>query len=127
MPKKMINMNLTYTTDQSDERFIVFNLDGKILSKDDSKSITEEIDENIELGNINIILHLDQLDYINSTGLNFIISSFTKMRNAGGELVICAVSQKVSDLLVITKLNTIFTSFETLEEAKESFSNQISK
>ncbi len=120
-------MNLTYTTDQSDERFIVFNLDGKILSKDDSKSITEEIDENIELGNINIILHLDQLDYINSTGLNFIISSFTKMRNAGGELVICAVSQKVSDLLVITKLNTIFTSFETLEEAKESFSNQISK
>ncbi|MDA9261811.1 STAS domain-containing protein [Flavobacteriales bacterium] len=115
-------MNLTYTTSQTKEGIIIFNLSGKILSKEDSEEISNGIDENIEKENFNIILNLEELDYINSTGLNFIISSFTKMRNAGGELVISSVSQKVEDLLVITKLNTIFTSFKSLTEAKESFS-----
>jgi anti-sigma B factor antagonist len=115
-------MNLTYTKDNSEAGILIFNLSGKILSKEDSEAISNEIDENIEKENINIILHLEELDYINSTGLNFIISSFTKMRNSGGELVISSVSQKVEELLVITKLNTIFTSFKTLEEAKKSFS-----
>lgn len=122
MLKKTTNMNLTYTTDNSRKGIHIFNLNGKILSKEDSEAISNEIDENIEKGNINVILHLENLDYINSTGLNFIISSFTKMRNAGGELVISSVSQKVEDLLVITKLNTIFTAFKTLSEAKDSFS-----
>lgn len=114
-------MNLTYTTDISEDGIIIFNVKGKILSKEDSVEISQEVDENIEKENFNIILNLEELEYINSTGLNFIISSFTKMRNAGGELVISAVSKKVEDLLVITKLNTIFTSFKTLTEAKESF------
>jgi len=122
MLKKTINMNLIYTIDNSEQGIIIFNLSGKILSKEDSESISNEIDENIEKGNIHVILHLKELDYINSTGLNFIISSFTKMRNEGGELVISSVSQKVEDLLVITKLNTIFTAFKTLSEAKDSFS-----
>jgi len=122
MLKKTTNMNLTYTTSQTKEGIIIFNLSGKILSKEDSEEISNGIDENIEKENFNIILNLEELDYINSTGLNFIISSFTKMRNAGGELVISSVSQKVEDLLVITKLNTIFTSFKSLTEAKESFS-----
>lgn len=127
MLKKTINMNLTHTTNNSEEGLIIFDLEGKILSVDDSELLTKEIEENIEKKNIHVILNLEKLDYINSTGLNFIISSFTKIRNAGGELVICSVSQKVEDLLVITKLNTIFTSFKTLEEAKDSFSKLISK
>ena len=120
-------MNLSHTTNNSEEGLIIFDLEGKILSVDDSELLTKEIEENIEKKNIHVILNLEKLDYINSTGLNFIISSFTKIRNAGGELVICSVSQKVEDLLVITKLNTIFTSFKTLEEAKDSFSKLISK
>ena len=122
MLKKTTNMNLTYTTTQTEEGIVIFNLSGKILTKEDSEEVTNEIDENIENENFNVILNLEELDYINSTGLNFIISSFTKMRNAGGELVISSVSQKVEDLLVITKLNTIFTSFKSLPEAKDSFS-----
>ena len=112
MLKKTINMNLTYSIDNSEQGILIFNLSGKILSKEDSELISNEIDENIEKGNIHVIFHLKELDYINSTGLNFIISSFTKMRNEGGELVISSVSQKVEDLLVITKLNTIFTAFK---------------
>lgn len=118
-------MNLTYTTELTENGILIVNLSGQILSKEDSEEIAQELDNNIDKGTTNVILNLEKLEYINSTGLNFIISSFTKMRNAGGELVISSVSQKVKDLLVITKLNTIFTSFDTLKEAKESFSKQI--
>ena len=118
-------MNLTYSTNYTENGILIVNLSGRILSKDDSEDIAEELTQNIDKGNIYVIMNLAELEYINSTGLNFIISSFTKMRNAGGELVISSVSQKVQDLLVITKLNTIFTSFDTLQEAKDSFSKQI--
>ena len=114
-------MNLTYRKNNLDNSIVQIDLDGKILTTLDTEDLLIEITEIIESGRTEFIFNLRKLNYINSTGLNFIISMFTKARNAGGELVICEVSEKVQDLLVITKLNTIFTSFETLEEAKNNF------
>ncbi|MEN8929207.1 MAG: STAS domain-containing protein, partial [Flavobacteriales bacterium] len=122
MHKKTINMNLTYTTNSSEEDAVVFNLSGTILTKEDSEKIAAELDANIEKGRNHIVFNLKEIEYMNSTGLNFVISSFTKTRNTGGELVISSVSKKVEDLLVITKLNTIFSTFATVEEAQNSFS-----
>ncbi|MEN8929307.1 MAG: STAS domain-containing protein [Flavobacteriales bacterium] len=115
-------MNLTYTTNSSEEDEVVFNLSGTILTKEDSEKIAAELDANIEKGRNHIVFNLKEIEYMNSTGLNFVISSFTKTRNTGGELVISSVSKKVEDLLVITKLNTVFSTFATVEEAQNSFS-----
>ena len=113
----MTNTNLTYRKLPNENSIAIFELEGEILASTDSEELAKEISTLIEAEKIQIIFSLEKLNYINSTGLNFIISTFTKLRNAGGELVICQVSQKVEDLLVITKLNTIFTSFKTLDEA----------
>mgnify|MGYP000135563253 CR=1 FL=1 len=114
-------MNLSYQKSKLDSGIILFELEGKILTTTDSEELAQEIATCIEKNEIRFIFKLKNLEYINSTGLNFIISSFTKARNAGGELVICEVSEKVQDLLVITKLNTILTSFKTLDEAIQNF------
>jgi anti-sigma B factor antagonist len=58
---------------------------------------------------------------MNSTGLGNLIGGLTTVRNAGGELKLAKVAQKIQSLLVITKLVTIFESYETVEEAIKSF------
>lgn len=113
-------MNLTYHKEITPSGIVVFDLSGQILSADDSKKAQEAVFECVEKKQLKLIFNLQDLMYINSTGLNFIISSFTKLRNAGGELVICCLSKKVEDLLIITKLNTIFSAYKTIEDAIES-------
>lgn len=117
-------MNLTYHKETSNSAFSIFHLEGKILTTEDTADAIADIEEGMEKNELFVIFNLENLEYINSTGLNFIISTFTKLRNAGGELIICCVSQKVEDLLVITKLNTIFTICESLEEAEENFAEK---
>ena len=114
-------MNLNFQKEISDSGIVIFELSGQILSNDDSSNIHKEVIECIEKEKLKIVFEMKELEYINSTGLNFIISSFTKLRNAGGELTICCISKKVEELLIITKLNTIFSTYETLEKALESF------
>ena len=54
---------------------------------------------------------------MNSSGLNVLIQLLTKTRNNGGESVIFNVNKKITELLIITKLNTLFKIAETEEEA----------
>jgi len=68
-------------------------------------------------------LKLKELSYINSTGINVLINLLTKARNAGGELAICNINESIKKLLIISKLNTIFNSFESENEALETLLN----
>jgi len=56
---------------------------------------------------------------MNSTGLSILINLFTQTRNRGGELVITNIPEKINNLLVITKLNSIFNIEDTVEDAKK--------
>ena len=64
-----------------------------------------------------IIIDLEKLEYINSSGLNVILNIFTRIRNANGELVICHVNEKLQKLLVITKLHDIIKQTNSRKEA----------
>ena len=59
---------------------------------------------------------------MNSSGLGILIGGLTTMRNNGGDLKLAAPAEKVQNLLIVTKLITIFESFDTAEEAVASFS-----
>jgi anti-sigma B factor antagonist len=58
---------------------------------------------------------------MNSSGLGILIGGLTTMRNNGGDLKLIHIPDRIQSLLMITKLLTVFESFDSLEKAKESF------
>ena len=102
----------------------VITLSGKLLGKEQSEALSNAMDTSISDGNSNFVMDLEKLSYMNSTGLNILISFLTKARNAGGELIITNVPSTINKLLIITKLNNVFHVEETLELAIEAMNSQ---
>lgn len=97
--------------------FPVFTLMGELIDRGQAKELTEEIDKHISEGRVKFVFDLEKLKYINSSGLGVIITLFTRARKNEGEIVICCVNKKVKELLLITKLNSVFTVTKTVESA----------
>ena len=96
-------------------------LQGKGLSEEDFLPLLELTSEQFNTHSPNVILNLENLDLINSIGLNSFIKIFTKSRNSGGDLYIVNISDKINQVLLLTKLNTVLNIATSLEEAKENF------
>ncbi len=92
-------------------------LSGELIDKNQAAGLIKEMDELLELDKNKLIIDLSDLKYMNSSGLNVLIQLLTKTRTSGGDSVICRVSKKVNDLLIITKLNTLFKVADTKEDA----------
>lgn len=96
---------------------VVCSLHGELIDKNQANTFVEETDKLIASGKLKVVLDLGDLKYINSSGLNVLINMLTRARKNGGETIIANVSPKVRELLVITKLNTVFTVTESVEKA----------
>jgi len=95
----------------------VLVLKGELIDKNQAIDLIKNIDELLELGKNKLVIDLSDLKYMNSSGLNVLIQLLTKTRTSGGESVIFNVSKKVNELLIITKLNTLFKVTDTKEDA----------
>lgn len=100
-------------------------LEGRLIDKDEADSLFTEVNGHLERNVILYVIDLSSLDYMNSSGLNILVNMLTKVRNAGGELAICQVPDRINELLVMTKLNTVFSVTETLDEAKDLVSRSM--
>ncbi len=85
---------------------------GELIDRGQATSLLEEIEADITKNENKILLNLSDLKYLNSSGLNVIINILTKARKAGGDVAICNVNKKITELLVITKLNSVFNVCE---------------
>lgn len=97
----------------------LFILGGELIDRNQAKQLLAEISTSIANGENKILLNLQGLRYINSSGLNVLINILTKARNSAGDVAICCVNKKISELLVITKLDSIFNLSENEENAIE--------
>ena len=70
-----------------------------------------------------ILVDLADVKFMNSSGLGMMIGGLTTMKKAGGNLKLARVTEKIESLLIITKLITIFESFDSTDAAVKSFSN----
>ena len=68
-----------------------------------------------------MVVDLSKVKFMNSSGLGMLISAMTTMRNAGGDLRLANVADRIQSLLVITKLITVFKHFDSVEAAAKSF------
>ncbi len=99
--------------------FQILKLSGELIDKHQAVELMKTIDTMLDTDKNKWAIDLSDLKYMNSSGLNVLIQILTRTRNKGGESVIFNVSKKVNELLVITKLNTLFKVSTTKEEAFE--------
>ena len=95
----------------------LLKLSGELIDRNQATELMVAVDELLELGKSKLMIDLFDLKYMNSSGLNVLIQLLTKTRTRGGESVIFNVNKKVNELLVITKLNTLFKVAETKADA----------
>ena len=99
----------------------VINMDGRITLGEGSNLLRDLVHEKVSTGHRKILLKLAGINYIDSTGLGELVSAYRFIKSEGGELKLLNVNKKVTDLLQITKLYTVFDIHSREAEAIESF------
>lgn len=99
----------------------VLDMNGKITIGEGSVALRTAIRRLLEEGKKKILLNLAKVGYIDSSGIGELVSSFTSIDKDGGQLKLLNLTQKIKDLLTITKLLTVFDVYESEEEALSSF------
>ena len=99
----------------------IIDLQGKIMYGDGDQALRDAINHAIEEVRPRIILNMAEVPYVDSAGLSEIVRGYVSLNNMAGRLKLLDVTNKVHDLLTITKLVTVFETFESEEKAVDSF------
>jgi len=100
---------------------IVIDLDGRITLGDGSALLRDLIRENLDQGRKKLLLNLAAISYLDSTGLGELVSGYRLVKSNGGELKLLNLNKKVTDLLQVTKLYTVFDIHNDEAQAVASF------
>jgi anti-sigma B factor antagonist len=112
-------MQLQLTT-RTVNGILVVNCDGRIVFGEESAELRDTVRKLLTQNN-QVVLNLGGVTYIDSGGLGTLVSLYTTAHNAGGAVKLSNLTQRVGDLLQVTKLLTVFEVFDTEEEAIQSF------
>lgn len=111
---------------QIDERQVgevmVLDLKGKITLGEGDEVLKDKINSLLHQGQKRILLNLADVPYIDSAGLGEIVRTYTTVSRQGGQLKLVNLTKRITDLLMITKLLTVFETFDAEPEAIKSFS-----
>jgi anti-sigma B factor antagonist len=94
---------------------------GKLMGGSDTGEIDEKLYTLMGKGIKDVVIDLGQTDWINSSGLSILIHHWKKYNDGGGHLRLANLTQKIEKILVISKLTSVFETYETLDEAIASF------
>jgi anti-sigma B factor antagonist len=99
----------------------ILDLSGRITLGEGSVTLRDAVRDLLAKGSKKILLNLADISYIDSSGIGELVSAFTSVKNAGGELKLLNLTHKVKDLLQITKLYTVFDVWDDEASAVTSF------
>ncbi|HEY7546950.1 MAG TPA: STAS domain-containing protein [Blastocatellia bacterium] len=99
----------------------IIDLSGKITIGEGSVQLREAVRKALEEDKKKIILNLGDVSYVDSSGIGELVSSYTTTNNNGGQLKLLNLTKKIQDLLMITKLLTVFETFDNEAAAIQSF------
>ncbi len=100
-------MSMKISTRQVDG-VTILDLSGRIVLGEGAIQLRDAVKELRAMGQNYILLNLSDVNYIDSSGLGELVTAYTSVKNAGGELKLLGLTKKVHDLLQITKLYTVF-------------------
>jgi anti-sigma B factor antagonist len=102
----------------------IIDLNGKMTLGEGDELLRDKVNSLIAQGQKKLVLNLADVPYIDSAGLGEIVRTYTTVSRQGGVLKLLALTKRIQDLLAITKLLTIFETFDTEDEALKSFSSK---
>ena len=102
----------------------ILEMTGKITIGEGSVQLREAVKDLLSNGKKDILLNLGDVSYVDSSGIGELVSSYTTTANQGGHLKLLNLTKKIQDLLMITKLLTVFQTFDNEQEAVASFPAQ---
>jgi anti-sigma B factor antagonist len=115
-------MQLRMST-RSVEGVLVVDCSGRLLFGEESARLRETV-KGLLAEDPKVVMNMRDVTFIDSGGLGTLVSLFTSARNAGGSVKLASLSQRVGDLLQITKLFTIFEVFDDEQKAAQSFKRE---
>ncbi len=102
---------------------VVLDLTGKLTIGEGDELLKERISNLVQQGHRKLLLNLEGVPYVDSAGLGEIVRTYTTVSRQGGKLKLVNLTKRITDLLAITKLLTVFETYESEAEAVKSFSD----
>jgi|SRR5579862_5950206 len=106
--------------ESTSEGIDVLTMKGR-LAVGEANSVREKVAEIAAAGRVNIVMDLSGVDYIDSTGLGGLVICYTSLKKQGGALKLVNLNKRNIELLLLTKLHTIFEVFNDVKDAVNSF------
>lgn len=111
-------MNITSRSDKGVE---IIKLDGKLTIGVGDVQLRNAVQQGLDQGKNKILLNMQGLTTIDSSGVGELVSAYTRASNRGAKLKLCNLPPKIQDILTITQLITVFDVYDTEAEALTSF------
>ena len=105
------------------ENYILLELSGRLMIYEDAQKIQNKVINELSDTKNTVVISFKDLEYLNSSGLSALITILTKSRNFGGETIITNIPDSINDLLIISKLNTVFNIEQDLDSVLSSLNN----
>jgi anti-sigma B factor antagonist len=100
---------------------VLLDLKGKITLGEGDELLKDKVNSLLNQGQRKIVLNLAEVPYIDSAGLGEIVRTYTTVSRQGGSLKLLNLTKRITDLLSITKLLTVFETFDSESDAIRSF------
>jgi anti-sigma B factor antagonist len=111
---------------QIEERVVgdvmILDLKGKMTLGEGDELLKDKINSLVSQGRKKLVLNLEGVPYIDSAGLGEVVRTYTTVSRQGGKLKLLNLTKRIQDLLSITKLLTVFETYESEADAVKSFS-----
>jgi anti-sigma B factor antagonist len=108
-------------TDREVNGVSVIDLEGRIVLGEESNSFRERVKSLLAAGKKKIVLNLANVSYIDSAGLGTLVATFHSARSQGATLKLAHLGQKFKEVLQVTKLMTVFDTYDNEAAAIQSF------
>ena len=99
----------------------IIDLNGKLMLGDPTQRLHDKVNSLLQQGRKNIVLNLGEVAAVDSGGLGELVRTLTTMQKHGGSLKVANLPKRVQDLLVMTRLVTVFDTYEDETAALKSF------
>jgi anti-sigma B factor antagonist len=99
----------------------ILDLQGKLIIGEGAELLSDTVKKLVSQGKPRVLVNLSQVPYVDSGGLGELVHCMVSAKNAGGALKLTGVTGKITDLLAITRLVTVFDTFETERDALASY------
>ncbi len=105
----------------------VLDLKGRVTLGEGDELLKDKVNSLLNQGRRKLVLNLAEVPYVDSAGLGEIVRTYTTVSRQGGSLKLLNLTKRIADLLSITKLLTVFETFDTEADAVKSFTSSSAK